>query len=326
MAEIRRDSFTEGVKADMYAYSVEKYPQVPPVFSQIFELADSNRAYELSTTAIGPEDLIRKPEGEPITFSRAGEGFTVSAKMETFSRGLEFTFEQVQDMNPMKIADTVVVMASEWTDSYLRNIEEEAASMFNYGGYTAGHSIFNATVAGYTDPTGDLAYDGKPFFNASGNLRPLYPGATGTHYNGVVSSPISEANLQTLYDLMTVTNSVNSRGKKTVVQPDVLLYPPGLRWTVKKLLETEKQIDSGNNTINTVYNLLRPVEWRYLTDTDAWFLGASKRGLKFYNRMPLTFDFYRDNETLGYKATAVARFGFEMNNFRYWVGANYSES
>lgn len=325
MAEIRRDSFTEGVKKDMYAWAVEKYPQVPPVFEQLFEVGTSNSAYELSTNAIINAPLIEAEEGETVTYGKAGEGFTVSAAMHEYKRAIAFTETQVEDLNPSKIANIVTEAAGKWTEDYTRLIEKEAAKLFNYGGYTAGHSVFNATVAGYTDPTGDLCYDGKPFFNLSNNTRPLYPGAAGSKYNGLALA-LDETNLQTAYDLMTVTNNVDSNGEKIDVTPTTILIPPGLRWTTMKLLETAGQLGTANNDINTVKNLVKPIEWQYLTDTNAWFLGMAKKGIKFYSRVKLTFDFFRDMETGGYKAKARARFGFEVNDFRYWVGSNFSTS
>ena len=38
--------------------------------------------------------------------------------------------------------------------------------------------------------------------------------------------------------------------------------------------------------------------------------------------MPLTFDFFRDEDTKGYKANVIARWGGEVNDYRFWVGSN----
>jgi hypothetical protein len=325
MAEIRRDSFTEGIKKDMYAYSLEKYPQVPPVFSQLFEESNSDSAYELGTNAIINAPLIEAEESETVTYGKAGEGYTVSAKMRTFKRAISFSQEQVEDLGTAKIVNIVTTAAGTWTEDYVRLLEKESAKIFSYGGLTAGHSIFNASVAGYTDPSGDMCYDGKPFFNLTGNKRPLYPGATATHYNGLALG-IDETNLQAAYDLMTVTNNVDTNGEKIDLRPDVIVYPPSLRWTITTLLNTTGQVGSSYNDINTVKNILRPIEWQYLTDTDAWFIGNSKKGIKFYSRVKLSFDFWRDMETGGYKAKARARFGHEVNDWRYWVGSKFSTS
>ena len=80
---VGRNQFTEGMKKDMYAYSLERFPQVPPVYADLFEVVDSTSAYESSTNAIGVGRLDKKPEHEKIIYQNAMEGFTVVGKNET---------------------------------------------------------------------------------------------------------------------------------------------------------------------------------------------------------------------------------------------------
>jgi len=321
MAELLRTDFTEGVKKDMYGYSLENYPKETPVHEILFEKATSDSAYELDTNALGMAKLTEKEEGTPVDFQSTVEGFTVAAKMKTFSGGLEISMEQQMDMNPRKMADTIINLAGTWTQKYVETKEEFYADIFNFGGYTSGNAIFNASGSGYTDNSGDLVYDGKPFFNLTGNKRPLYKGASATHYNAAALG-LSEANIQTLYDLLTITNAVDSRGDKVSIDADTLLIHPSLRWAAMELLKSQKQVDSANNNINTVLGLLDQVQWRYLDTSTFWAIGKRGKGIKAYERMPLTFDFWQDPITKGYKATAIARFGAEVNDFRYWVASN----
>lgn len=321
MSELKRTDFTDGVKKDMYSYSIESYPTEEPVYKSLFEEVQSDSAFELSTNAVGLGKLKKKAEGTPIKFGTTAEGFTVAAKMDTFADGIEFTMEEVEDMNPAKIANIVTTMAGTWTVKSLQTKEEFYADIFNKGGLTAGDEIFNASVANYTDNSGDLVYDGSPFFNLTGNKRPLFPGAAETHYNAIAAG-LDEANIQALYDLLTITNAVDSRGDKIVVDADTLLISPSLRWTALKLLETQKQVGTANNDINTVLNLLTTVEWRYLNTPTFWAIGKAKKGIKAYNRKPLTFDFWEDPVTKGFKASVVERFGVEVNDFRYWAASN----
>lgn len=318
---VGRDQFTKGIVRDMYAYSLESYPQVAPVYTEIFDGFESTGAFEQSTNAIGVGQLDVKPEGEPISYQNAMEGFTVQGKNETFAAGIEFTLEQVMDMSPQKIANMVTEFASKYTEKYIMSKEDYYANFFNYGGYTAGHAIFNGSVPGNADASGDLCYDGEPFFNLSDNLRPSHPSGTDTYYNALALS-LTETNLQTAYDLMTITNAVDARGDKISIQPDTLLVHPSLRWTASKLMTNVLQVGSAQNDKNTVANLFNLKEWRYFDTSTFWAIGKAKSGIKAYNRMPLTFDFFRDEDTKGYKANVVARWGGEVNDFRYWVGSN----
>ncbi len=314
---VMRNAFTEGLKADMYAYGFEAYDALPTVYDKVFEVVGSDKAYNQSTSVINAGDLVEKPENEPIVFENAMEGFTVYGKNRTFAKGIEFSMEAVEDMPAEKIANLVRDYARQWGASTQMNKETFAAKFFNYGGYTAGHDVFNATITGViTDPQGDLCYDGKPFFNLIGNKRPLYPGGTATHYNSVALA-LSDVNLKTAYDLMTTTNNVDARGRKMALKPDTLLVPSGLRFTALNILNATGVLGSANNDINTVQNLVpNLVEWQYLTDADAWFLLKAKFGLKFHNRKPLTFDFYQDEDTKAYKATVIARWGAHVYDWR----------
>ena len=318
-----RVEFIEAIKKDFNLYVEENtmYEMDKVVYPKLFDVKNATGAYNSSTAGIGADSLKKKPEGEKIKYSKVGEGFTVNSTWDTYSDGLEFSLENVKDMNESKVQNLVMDKASTWNTAYLQGKDEFAANFFNYGGYTAGNDIFNGTAPGNTDSSGDLCYDGKPFLNLTGNKRPLYPNASETHFNAF-ALPLTETNLQTAYDKMTLDNAVNSRGQKTIITPDVLLYHPSQKWTVMTLLETAAQVDSANNNINTVKSLLTPVEWRFLDTSTFWAIGKAKKGLKFWERQKMIFDFRRNDETKGYVADVHARYGGEVNDFRFWVGSN----
>lgn len=278
MGTVVRSAFTEGLKADMYAYGFEAYESLPAVHEQLFEVVGSSTAYEQSTQIIGAGEIVEKPENDPIVFENALEGYTIYGKNRTYGKGIEFSMEMVEDMPKEKIANIVVEYARRWGERVIQKKEEFAAGFFNYGGYTAGHDTFNAKITGVTpsDAPSALLYDGKPFFNLSNNLRALYPGGTAAFYNALALS-LDSTNLQTLYTRMTSTNNVDSRGKKIALKPTTLLLPSALYFTALNVLGASNVLGSGNNDLNTTKNLLQPVEWQYLTSSTAWFIGVPKR-------------------------------------------------
>jgi phage major head subunit gpT-like protein len=125
---------------------------------------------------------------------------------------------------------------------------------------------------------------------------------------------------------MTTINNRNERGEIIQLIPDTLLIPPALHFTAKTLLESERQVGTAQNDKNVVQNLVSPVEWQYLTDTDAWILGQRQKGLKFYERKAPVIDFYQDEKDKKYYATIDTRFGAVVDNWRYWVAANLATS
>lgn len=313
------------MQRDMYAWFLERYDTFNPVYPQIFQVEQMQSGFDQMTSGLGLGKLTERKEGDEIVASNLLEGFTVVCKARTFSDSYWMTMEFVEDTPPEKIANILRGYASTWGEGVISTKEAFAAKFFNYGFYTSGHATFNNSITGVvTDASGDLIYDGKPFFAASGNNHPAKNGST--YYNSLGALALSEANLKTAYTLMTVTNNRNEKGEIVQIMPDTLLIPGNLHFTAKTLLESEQSVGNANNDKNAVQNLVAPIEWQYLTDTDAWFLGKKQKGLKFYERKSPVIDFYQDEKDKKYYATIDTRFGAVVDNFRYWVGANGSTS
>lgn len=323
MSILLRDDFINGVKKDAYGYMMdyEKYQTENIKHPEIFEMGQGEGMFEKNTTVIGMGDLVKRNPGERITYDRAGEGWTVQSDWDLYSKGIEFDHVALDDLSETKMQNMIMKMVQSGTQNYYLGKERLAANVFNYGGYTAGHDIYNGSVPGETDPSGDLVYDGKPFFNLSNNLRALTPTGTEAYYNAI-AKPLTEANIQEAYDRMVLTNAVDARGNEVILEPDILLVHPSLRWEAEVLMNTTAQVGSANNDNNSVRGLLKVVPWRFLNTSTFWAIGSSKQGIKFWERWGLTFDFFRDNETKSYKATLEARYGIEVNDFRYWVASN----
>jgi len=109
-----RSQFTEGLKADMYAYGFEAYDSLAPVHEQVFEVVGSSKAYEQSTSVIRGNNLVEKKEFEPIIYANPLEGYTVYGINRTFADGVEFSMEMVEDMPQEKIANLVLDYARGW--------------------------------------------------------------------------------------------------------------------------------------------------------------------------------------------------------------------
>lgn len=319
-----RSGFPELLKKTAYQYFFEEYDRHDPVYPKLFRVDPSTGAYEQTTTAIRTSTLREKKEGSEILLSNPLEGFTVYGKNRTFTDSIELTLELVEDTPTEKIMNILADVARGWGEGVIISKEQYAAKFFNYGGYTAGHDVFNNSITGtVTDPTGDLCYDGKPFFNLSNNTRSSKGG--GTYYNGLASA-LSSANLQTAYNLMTNTNNRNEKDEIVAIKPNVLVIPPALRFTAKNILEADKIVGSGNNDINPTQNLVTPIEWHYLSDADAWFLGVAGKGLVWQERKQPLIQSYQDEKTKNYYVTIIARWGARMENWRYWIGSQFSTS
>ena len=297
------------------------------MFDQIFEVEDSDAAYEQYTTAIGPNKLTKVAEGVAIPRQTASEGFTVYIANFKYPAELAITNEALDDNQKV---DNFLKSWAEGLGEVVRNKQEsEHAGIFNEGGFTAGTSpYFDNSIPGVLTPSyGMLAYDTIPFFALTGAPRTAKHG--GTYYNSVASLTLDGTGLQTLTKLMSVTNAYNEAGIEITLRPNVLLVQEGSDnyYTAKRLLESAADVAALQSGVKNVWqSSLRLIGWRFLSDSDAWYLGIAKQGLKSLARMAPVIDYYEDKSIDSQIVRMRARFGRGVTNFRPWVAANISTS
>ena len=322
-----RANFVKGMVNDAYDYSMESYSEKPLVFSEVFDVESSEGAYEQYTTVIGPGILTKVAEGVTIPRTNTTEGFTVYCANFKYPVELSISNEAIDDNRKIK---SLIKTWAQGLGSAARVTEEnEHANLFNYGGFTAGHDTFLNDIPGgvLTTSYGDLCYDSAPFFNCSDNTRTAKSGST--FYNGVLTLQLNETNLQKLFNLITVTNAYDEAGKRIEIMPDTLLCQYGSdNWfAARRIIESPAMVDGAHAGIANLWkSQLRVIGWSALIDADAWFVGCAKKGLKSLARIPLTIDYYEDKPNDGQIVRARKRQGRCVTNFRFWTGANFSQS
>jgi len=297
------------------------------VFSDIYDVENSEGAYEQYTTVIGPGSLDEVAEGASIPSVTTTEGFTVYCANKKRGKELPITNEAIDDNR--KIKNFLRTWSQGLGELARIKQEDDHANPFNYGGYTSGHATFNNDIAGgvLTTGYGNLCYDSICFFNTSDNKRTSKSGST--YYNGVLTLQLNEANIQQLFKLITVTNAYDEAGKRVEIMPDTLLVRYGSdNWfTARRIIESPSMVDGAHAGITNLWkSQLRVIGWSALTDDNFWAIGCSKKGLKSLARLPLTIDYYEDKKTDSQIVRARIRYGRCITNFRFWVAANFSQS
>ena len=323
----KRENFVKAMVDDSYGWAMEKYDEEETIFDQLFETENSDGAYEQYTTALGPTRLTETGENETISQTTAIEGFTVYCANKKFATELPISNEAIDDNR--KVADFLKTWAGELGEAARNTKEEVHALVFNKGGFTAGHAVFNNEIAnvlstGYSNSL--LCYDGKPFLNASGNTRTAKYG--GTFYNGVVSLDLDATGLQTLTKLIAATNAKNEAGRTVSIVPNVLLVKlfSDNYWTARRIVESSGDVGGAHAGVANLWKGFRVIGWPYLDDADAWYVGRAKKGLVSLSRTPLAIDYYENKSKDGQVVRAKVRYGCAVKNWRYWAGANFSQS
>lgn len=259
------------------------YTKYEPLYSKIFDVQTSDKAFEKHQGVTGLGLLGVKNQGEPIGYDDTLQGFQKEYVNVTYGRGVVVTREMVEDEQYGYINQLPAILARSARDT------EETVS------FNVLNRAFNASFTGA---------DGVSLCNAS---HPLVGG--GTFRNQLsVAADLTQTSLETaIQDLM---DFVDDRGLKIRVSPKTLVVPTAISMTAIKLLETAQVVGNADNDKNPIPGFLSNlVISPYLTDTDAWFLITDvPNGLVFFRRRGAAIE--RDNEfdTQNLKFAVTERF------------------
>lgn len=265
-------------------------------WTELFEQFKSRRAWEedVGTSGFGLARI--KGEGAPIEFDTERQGYIQRYTHVEYALGFVITRNMVEDDQ----YDIVGERRARGLAFSMRQTKENiAANVYN--------RAFNSS---YTFSDGvELLSTAHP--NVAG----------GTWANELsTSADLSEASLeQACIDIMKYTND---RGLRINVRPTKLIIPVDLWPEAEKLLETQYEVGTPNNTKSVIYKKFPMVMNHYLTDTDAWFLRTDcPDGMKYFERRPDSFDADNDWHTENAMYKAVARYCFGATDPRGLFGS-----
>lgn len=138
--------------------------------------------------------------------------------------------------------------------------------------------------------------------------HPLYGPGGGTQANELtVAANLSATSLeQAMIDIMLLTDD---RGKFINLMPNKLFVPVQLLPEADRILKTQREVGTANNTINWVANRFPGgvVGVPFLTSTKAWFVQCDQHEMWHFWRKRITFKNEQDFDTDAYKYAAKGR-------------------
>jgi len=66
--------------------------------------------------------------------------------------------------------------------------------------------------------------------------------------------------------------------------------------------------------------------WPYLDDSDGWYIGAARSGIRWYNRTGLNIRQVDDPERRRVVIVIYKRVGVGVTNWRYWLANNIASA
>jgi len=331
MAQVRSD-FVEGMKKQGYRYFYEERDTLPEVAPAVFREETLDAAWTQWTMVVEsgePEEKTSEYADAPV--SDTIEGFTIYMKARTFHKAARWSKETIRDHQ--KLENLVAQTVKNWARGSHSKREKFYAGFFNNGGLTAGSdgTFDNSLTGNVTDPSGDGVYDGtaasvSPFFSLSGGAV-RHVNKVNTTYSNAITGALNEGNLEAALILLEYTNALSERDIRFDQRADTCLVPTHLERTARKLLESPgSPVDAHEGVINPYQNRLRPIVWKFLTDTDAWFVGIAKRGVVMGKRQEPEMNMFIDQRNGAFEAVYDERYGGTVEDYRPWVASNTSTS
>ena len=297
---ISRAQLTKELEPGLNALFGMEYSRYENEHEEIFEAANSDRAFEEEVLISGFGNAPVKREGDGVEFDTAYEGFTARYTHETIALAFALTEEAVED----NLYDR---LGARYTKALAR-------SMAHTKQVKAANVLNNAFSSSYTGG------DGVSLVNSAHTL------AGGGTYSNTPSTQV-DLNETSLEDaLITISTFVDDRNLTLALQGMKLIVPPQLQFVADRLLETPGRVGTADNDINAIKNMgMIPEGYavnHFLTDTDAFFiLTDCPDGMKHFVRTPISTNMEGDFDTGNVRFKARERYSFGWSNPRGIYGS-----
>ena len=287
---ISRSQLVKELEPGLNALFGLEYKNYADEHTEIFDVENSDRAFEEEVMLSGFANASVKPEGSSVNYDTAQESFTARYTHETLALAFSITEEAIED----NLYDR---LASRYTKALAR-------SMANAKQVKAANVLNNAFDSSFTGG------DGVELCSA------VHPIVAGTFKNELsTSADLNETSLeQSLIDIAAMTDE---RGLKIAAKGTKMIIPSALQFTAERLMKSQGRTGTADNDINAVGSMgMIPQGYvvnHYLTDTDAFFIKTDvPNGLKMFVRAPIKTAMEGDFETgnVRYKARERYSFGF----------------
>lgn len=300
---INTGAFSEDLWPGILGWFGDAYKDWDAIWPKLVEQHDSDKQFEKfqGVTNYGLAGI--KDQGGSIPYRDKYQGFPREIINVAYGIGSTITYEMMR-YDQYNLFSSI---PTELAKSVRKTEETIVANLLNNGFSTA------------TTPT--LTADGLSLFNASHRL--VADNSQTLRNTPATAADLSQTALEQMY--IDVGNFVDDQGLPIVVTPKKLVVPIELQHVARKILQTEYEVGSANNTINPVSSARMPLDLiisPWLTDTDAWFVKTDEKdGLVFTNVDEVMLD--RDNEfdTKNLKFSAVRLFGTGAVNYLGYYGS-----
>lgn len=285
-----RQAFDRVIAPGLFKAYADEYDALEARYTEVFNITDTERAYEDIVVTTGLATTPIKPESMDVIMDIPLQVGTVHMAVISYGLGYEVSKELMDD----DLYGVVGTPASRFLAQSGRDTEERQAWAMLNGAFTT-----------------TTSYDQLSICNTAHTLK-----GGGTYANRPASATaLSFTAIQASMERHKLM--VNERNLKLRQRPDKLIVPIQLGWLADEILGSTLKPQTADNTTNVLSSGkvgLTKFESEFLTSTTAWFTltPKGKHKLMFFWREKPNFDKDYDKK---------ARCAFFMNFFRFGTAA-----
>lgn len=287
-----RQAFDKVIAPGLYKAYADEYDALPARYVDVFNVTDTEKAYEKITVTTGLGTTPRKPETQRAAMDIPLQVGQVTMTVASFGMGYQVSKELMDD----DLYNVVGQPASRFLAQSGRDTEERQAwAMLN------------------TAFTTQQSYDAASICNTAHALKGGSTYGNRPNPDAALSFTSLQASLER-HMLM-----VNERSLKIRQAPSRLIVPIQLSWLADEILDSSQKPFTADNTTNVLAKGkvgLTAYASEFLTSTTAWWTvcteGRSKHKLMFFWREKPNFDKDYDK---------TARVAIFLNFFRFGTAA-----
>ena len=267
----------------------------------MFDKDTSTQNYEEDVQLTGFGLAPRKSEGAGTSYDSEIQGFVTRFTHVAYALGYIVTKEEMDDNLYEKVSKK---RAAALAQSFRQTKENVAANVYN--------RAFNAAY---------LGGDGVSLCSTA------HPNVTGGTYANkpLVDVDLSEVALEDA--VVAIMGMQNDRGLLINVMPKSLHIARQEHFNAHRILKSVYQSGNANNDVNVLAATNAFPEGiklnHYFTSPHAWFIRTNvQEGMKYYERVGISFDQDNDFDTMNVKAKGYERYSFGWTDPRAVYGSN----
>ena len=279
----------------------QTYAEHATEYDKLFDKDTSNQNYEEDVQLTGFGLAPIKSEGAGVAYDSEVQGFVTRYTHVAYALGYIVTKEELDDNLYESVSKR---RAAALAMSFRQTKENVGANVYN--------RAFSSTYKG-GDGVALCATD--------------HPNTTGGTWANkpLVDADLSEASLEDA--MIAIMGFQNDRGLLINVMPRSLVIARQEWYNANRILKSVYRPGSADNDINVLKatNALPEgiVMNHYLTSPHAWFIRTNiQNGMKYYERVGISFDQDNDFDTMNAKAKGYERYSFGWSDPRAIYGVN----